>query len=482
MTAEEIARALPLLTASERTELDLLLLSGPKVFELASVLFGPQLAFAQDPAAFATAVCSRRAGKSVGVGAWLLEGPILKPKAPSLFLTKTRGNAKRIIWTTLLDLNRRYSLGFEANEAELVLKRDGAGAVYLAGLDNKSEIEKIRGTGWGRVAIDEAQSLPAYVKELVEDVLMPSLMDYGGQIRMIGTPAPVPVGFFYDATQSSEWTSHAWTVWENPHIPEARKRGMFETVLRTRGLTQEDPSIQREWFGRWTLDTNALVYRVDPSRNVYDALPMVREPWEYVIGVDLGFDDADAIVVLAFSAGSPAAYVVEEHVEAKQTITPLSEKLLELAERYEPLSIVVDTGGLGRKIVEEITARTGLPLKAAEKTRKFEFIELVNDALRAGRLFLPKGSRCGEDAMLVEWDRDRSSGDHKVISPRFHSDILDALTYTFRESLHWLHVPAVVLPEAGTPEWGAREENIMEEREEQEQREAKREAEEWAAW
>src|SRR5574340_232861 len=151
-------------------------------FDLTSILFGPQLAFVQDPAPFADAVCSRRAGKSVGIGAWLAEGPLLKPRAPSLYLTQTRGSAKRIIWSTLLDLNRRYRLGYEANEAELVLKRGGIGMVYLAGLDNKSEIEKEIGTGWGRVAIDEAQSLPQFVKELVEDVLMPSLMDHDGQI------------------------------------------------------------------------------------------------------------------------------------------------------------------------------------------------------------------------------------------------------------------------------------------------------------
>ena len=433
-----------------------------KASSLAPVLFGPQRAFFEDPASFADAVCSRRAGKSVGVSAWLLEGPIENPRAPSLYLTLTRGSAKRNIWGTLLDLNRKHGLGYEANEADLLLKREGRGAVYLAGLDNRSEIEKVRGMGWGRVAIDEAQALPAYVKELVEDVLMPALSDHNGKIRMIGTPPPVPVGYFHAASHSDAWSHHAWTVWSNPHVPGAR--AMLDKVLAVRGVTEDDPSIQREWFGRWSLDVSSLVFRFDAERNVYRELPPCVKPWQSVIGVDLGFDDADAIAVLGFNEERPESYLRREWVGTKQTISQLTERIARLMEEFDPVAIVCDTGGLGKKIAEEIRARSGIPIRAAEKVRKFEYIELLNDAMRSGRFFAPPGSRFGQDAMLVEWDRDKSTNDRLVVSERYHSDIGDAVLYAYRESLHWLHEPKAPPPPAhGTPEWAAAETRRMEE-------------------
>jgi hypothetical protein len=102
--------------------------------------------------------------------------------------------------------------------------------------------------------------------------------------------------------------------------------------------------------------------------------------------------------------------------------------------------MVMDTGGLGRKIAEELKVRAALPIKAAEKTRKLEYIELVNDALRTGRLLARQGSQFASDCLLVEWDATRTRGEARVISDRFHSDIADAVLYAFRESLHWQHV------------------------------------------
>jgi len=425
-------------------------------FALERVLFGPQLAFARDPATFATAICSRRAGKSVGVAAWLLEGPVLNPSAPSVYFTITRGSAKRIIWPTLLELNREHALGYVPNEADLVLKRNGVGAVYLTGVDNRNEIEKLRGTAWGRAAGDEAQTLPEYMKDLTEDVLMPSFMDHGGQLRLTGTPGSVPAGFFHGVAHSKLWGHHHWTVWENPHIPEQNKRAMLAKVLETRGVTVEHPSIRREWFGEWAFDPDALVFKFDPARNVFGgdlkSLHMV-EAWQHVIGVDLGFDDADAIAVLAFNPGHPAAFLVEESVLPKQTISKLANRLQEMVAQYRPQAIVVDTGGLGKKIAEEVGSRTGLPLQPAEKARKFEFIELLNDALRSGRFYAKPGSRFASDALKLEWDREKSVGEHLVVSDKFHSDICDAVLYAFRESLHWLHREAPKEVPRGTKEW-----------------------------
>jgi hypothetical protein len=416
--------------------------------DLMSSLFGMQRRFVESDAVFTDATCSRRAGKTHGAATKLIKGYMKRGgRAPSLYFTLTRGTAKRNIWPTLLELNRRHNLGFEPNEADLVLKKAGQGAIYLAGIDNRSEIDKLRGTGWGEVVGDEAQAFPAYFKELVEDVLVPSFMDHKGHLSLIGTPGPVPVGYFHEITQSDEWEHFRWTCFDNSHVDAA---GLLATTLKMRGVEESDPSIQREFFGRWAWDANSLVFRYDPTRNAYANRPEAQS-WSYVIGVDLGFDDADAISVLAWSESSPDIYLVDEWVGTKQSITDLGLRLAAFKAKYDPLDIVADTGGLGKKIADEISQRTGIPISAAEKERKLEHIELLNDALRSGRFYAKADSRFAQDAMLVEWDR--TNPEKPKISDRFHSDICDSVLYAYRRAQHWLYEPKAEVPEVGSNAW-----------------------------
>ncbi len=371
----------------------------------------------------------------------------------ALYITTTRVNAKRIIWDTLKELNEQYELGGKVLEAELCIELPNRSRIYLAGANDQGEIEKFRGLPLGIVLIDEAQSFPSYLQKLVDEVLAPALMDYNGSLVLIGTPGPVPTGYFHSCAHNThkDWAHHAWTAFDNPHI--LRKSGkttqsLLDEELARRGVSIEDPVIQREWFGRWTLDTNSLVFRFDPAANTREAL----EHTDFVIGIDLGFDDADAISVLGWSEKSPTLDLVYEWVGTKQTITDLMGKVQHVYDRFRPLAVVADTGGLGKKIVEELQQRTGIPIEAADKARKLEHIELLNDAMRTGRFFAPRESRFAQDCMLVEWDK--SNPEKPKISDRFHSDICDSVLYAYIRCLQWLYVePPKAKPKLNSAEW-----------------------------
>jgi hypothetical protein len=453
------------------------------VFAAEKVLFGPQLAFATDAAKFKTAVCSRRAGKTVGCGWALLDSALRRPGSISMYLTLDRTDAKTILWEAVKELNVSFDLGGTPNESDLTLKLPNKSLVILAGAGDEKKIKKRRGVPIGIVVIDEAQNFPESLQRLVDDVLVPALMDFDGSLWLTGTPSPVPVGYFYKASTGKGWSHHAWTAFENPWIEKKSgktARQHLDAELKRRGVTEDDPSIQREWHGRWAYDPNALVFRYDRTRNALGDVPSGE--WDTVIGVDLGFDDADAIAVLGFSQGRPEAHLREEWTGTKQTITQLAERLTTLIEKHKPLAVVMDTGGLGKKIAEEIRKRHALPIEAAEKARKFEHIELLNDAMRSGRFFAKPDSRFAQDCMLVEWDREKSKNDKLVISERYHSDICDAVLYAFRKSLHWLHAPEKPGPVYGTPEWAAKEDAEMEEyalEQQEEQERAQKEMDEW---
>lgn len=437
-------------------------------FVLSEHCFPEQLAFITDEESFATAVCSRRAGKTVACAADLVDTTQRRPSTISLYITLSRASAKRIIWPEILELNRRYQLGGATNIADLSMTFPNGSVIYLSGAKDKSEIEKFRGLPLALCYIDEAQAFGSFIEELIDDVIAKALYDYNGRLRVIGTPPPIPTGYFHKICHSTEWKNFHWTMLQNPWL--LKKSGLtpmqlIEKDMKRKGVTIEDPGIQRECFGKWVTDSNALVFRYTKELNGYEELPTVKGTgnWNYIIGVDLGYDDADALAVLAYHDNLQAVFVVEEITRNKQTLSDLVDLITAKIGKYDPHSIVMDAGGLGKKIVESISSRFSVGIKAAEKARKFEYIELLNDSLRTGKFFARTDGKFANDTQLVEWNRDKSTGDRLVVSDRFHSDITDAVLYAFRESLHFLSQaePATIRP--GSPEWTKKEIIEMEE-------------------
>lgn len=406
-------------------------------------------------------MCSRRAGKSTACAAHLVATANDFAQCTALYVTGARTDAKKIVWAEVKRFNDLHGLGGVPNESELAMTFPNGSVVRLAGAKDDAAVEKIRGQMPPvKIAyIDEAQSIrDALLTKLIDDVLEPALLDYDGSLIMIGTPPPVPVGYFVDAFLGKRgegaWSSHRWTFFDNPHIARKSKKThaeLMQRVLKRRGVTDQDPSIRREFFGELALDTHSLVYQYSPALNHYDALP--AGTYTYILGVDLGHDDADALALLAWSDTSKVTFLVEEMVTKKQGITELVEQIESFRSRYDISKIVMDTGGLGKKISEEIIRRHKIPVQPAEKARKFEFIELMNDALRTKQLKAKKDSLFAFDSYRVEWDRDKTKPDKKVISDRFHSDIADATLYAWRESYSFTFTPEKPKPQQGDPDW-----------------------------
>lgn len=427
-------------------------LASPSPFDLRKVLFEKQLPFGLSQARYQTACCTRRSGKTVGEIAKIFAVARAKPGSVCLYITLSRVNAGRVAWDIAKQLNAEWKLGGVVGEAEQKITMPNGTRCYFTGCADMGEIEKFRGLPLSIVVIDEAQSFPtSMLEKLIDEVLTPALMDFSGILVLVGTPGPVPVGYFHDCVVSPAWTHFEWSVFDNPWIKKKSGRDpqeMLADELARRGVTVDDPVIQREWFGRWILDTNSLVFQFNPQTNAREA----RTHQHHVIGVDLGFDDADAIAVLGWSDDAPDVDLVFEQVMAKQNITALMGQVQAAVTKYNPLAVVADTGGLGKKIADEIQSRLGVPIEAADKARKLEHIELLNDAMRTGRFFAPATSRFAQECQLVEWDR--SNPEKPKISERFHSDILDAALYAYMRALAWLYVePKPPRPKVNTPEW-----------------------------
>lgn len=423
-------------------------------FVLDDYCFKEQIEFITDKNRFKTAVCSRRAGKTISCAVHLLDHARTYNNRVCLYITLDRKNAKRIIWRDITKINKEFDLGFRVDNQELSLTHHNGSVIYISGAKDKSEIEKYRGLAISLVYIDECQSFRSYIEDLVDDVLGAALYDYNGTLCLIGTPGAVPAGYFYEATQSERWSHHAWTMFQNPHLERKSGRPIMELVeedMKRMGVGLDHPKIQRECYGRWVIDTESLVLRYDPNRNHFDTVNESGH-WSYIIGVDLGWHDSDAIAVIGWRKYGRQSYLIEEIVKPKQGITDLANQLRDLYERYSPQRIVMDTGGLGKKIAEELTMRYALPISAAEKTRKFEFLELLSDSLNTGNFLAKKSSMFAQDCALTEWDMEAKTKGVLKISDRYHSDIIDAVLYAYRESLHWIEGEEPVKHKPGSPE------------------------------
>ena len=73
-----------------------------------------QQAFVLDTARRKCALAGRRAGKTWAVAIWLLLDT--RPGELSVFIARTTGHARRILWRTLRRVNDKYQLGESARE------------------------------------------------------------------------------------------------------------------------------------------------------------------------------------------------------------------------------------------------------------------------------------------------------------------------------------------------------------------------------
>lgn len=431
-------------------------------FVLEEYCFDKQLAFINDSNKFKTAVCSRRAGKTEACSADLYYTAYSNDDVNVLYITLSRKNAKKIIWRNLLKLSRKYTPDAKIDNVELTIELPNGSMIMCSGAKDESEIEKFRGLAFKKVYIDEAQAFKQYLRELIDDVIEPALYDYDGSLALIGTPNAMCAGVFFDASHQKEgfvgWSNHHWTIYDNPHI--LRKSGktpdqLLEATLKRKGITRSDPSFRRESLGQWVYDADSLIYKFNPNKNLYDELPTGHK-WEYILGIDVGFDDADALAVLAFSRTSPHVYLVEEQIKAKQGITELAELIKSLDKTYSFIKKVIDTGGLGKKIKEEIATRHQISLMPAEKARKREFIELLNDDLRTDKLFVKKDMVICQDWTMLQWDK--SNPEKWKEDSAFHSDIADSVLYAWREARHFLYTPPEKVLHRDSDEFMDREE------------------------
>ncbi len=411
--------------------------------------FPAQNKFIEDANRFIDAQCSRRAGKTNGLAIRFFKTLEKYPRSQCIYLGLTLDSAREIMWPVLQELNEKYKLGCTFVDSRLTMTHPNGAKLKLFGADMKNFIKRLKGRKYPGVGVDEAQDFGSHLQSLIDDVLTPSIADYeDGWLALTGTPGPVPQGYFFDVTQNRRYgySHHAWTLLDNPYMPNPAQ--FIEELKKKREWDDANPTLLREYRNQWVLDVEALWIRYKESLNHYDVLPEGK--YTYALGIDIGFNDADALAVLAWSDTSPVTYLVEELVTPKQGLTELVEQVQAMRKKYDIAKMVIDEGGLGKKLAEEMRRRHHIPVQPADKARKQENVEFLNDALRLSRFKAKAKSRFAQDTYLVQIDWDKTTPDRIVIKKKPHSDIIDAVLYAFKESPAYAYEPPPEKAKPGT--------------------------------
>jgi hypothetical protein len=423
--------------------------------------FPEQNAFVNDKERFIAAQCSRRAGKSNGLAYRFFLTMEKHPKTTCIYLALTRDSAKQIMWPVLEEINEKYNLGCAFKESDLSVTHPNGAKLVLYGADMANFIRRLKGQKSPGIGVDEAQDFGGHLESLLNDVLTPMLVDYADSwLAVVGTPGPVPQGYYFDITHLGKYrySVHKWTLLNNPYVPDAEK--FILDLIERHQWEQNHPTLMREWRNQWVLDVEALWIRYKAEINHYQELPKAKK-WNYILGIDIGFKDADALAVLAWSEEDPCTYLVEELITTKQDITALIEQIEAIQTKYKPVKTVIDQGGLGLKIAEEMRRRHGVNVEAADKKLKSENVGVLNDQLRIGKFKAKSASRFAQDSYLIQIDWVKSTPDKIVIKKDPHSDIIDAILYAHKESYAFTHTPEKQPPKPGSKEWADMQSTAM---------------------
>lgn len=423
--------------------------------------FNKQNDFIKDPARYISARCSRRSGKTNGLAYRFHFAMDKYPKSTSIYLGLTLDSARGAMWPAFEEFNDRYNLGYTFVESKSTIIHPNGAKLRILGADMQNFIKRLRGRKYPAAAIDEAQDFGTHLESLIDDVLTPSIADYkDGWIAITGTPGPVPQGYFFDVTflHKFGFSHHEWTIFDNPHMPDPN--GFLADLIKRKGWTEDTPTLRREWRNEWIRDDNALWVKYHASKSEYDELPKGHQ-WSYLMGVDIGFNDADAIAILAWAPTCRETYLVHEDVRKKQNISDLVAQIDRLQKQYNVYKIVMDEGGLGKKIGEEIRRRFSCPIEPADKANKQDNVTFLNDDLAVGLFKAKESSMFAQDSYKVQIDWDKTTPTKIVLKKNYHSDIIDAVLYAFRESYAFTHEPEVPKPVYGSKAWAQAEADKM---------------------
>lgn len=392
--------------------------------------------------------CDRRAGKTSGV-AIDYHVDSLERDYTYLYISKTKESAKGIVWREFGKFFRRYDLGWEMMIEDLSVRTPSGAILYVRGADSPDLMERLHGLiKLRKVWIDEAAFWRGDLGYLVDEVLSPALADVDGKLRLMSRPGNIPSGYFHDAAHGiiPGWHVRKWSWRDNPYMREAMEKHLALLRAKHPGI-EKTASYRKNYCNEWVTTSEGRVYAFEFSRNDLTDTVELESESRVAIGVDFGWHDPTAFVVLAY-VPSRGLVVLDSYREEQMLLDAIAARLREYLTDYPNARIVADPART--QFIGELRVRYGLAIAEAEKTNKRDWIGSVNSDFVAQTLMVhnARSHPLGKELVELHWQK-MSSG--RVVEQHGkRNDCADAMLYAYRTLFPLLRKPVIASPDART--------------------------------
>tara|TARA_B100000214_G_scaffold213417_1_gene155080 strand:+ start:3243 stop:4493 length:1251 start_codon:yes stop_codon:yes gene_type:complete len=373
-----------------------------------------------DDRRFKIVAAGRRTGKS-RLAAWMLIVNALQAERGHVFyVAPTQGQARDIMWQTLLELGHPVVASSHINN--LQIKLINGSTISLKGSDRP---ETMRGVSLKFLVMDEYADMKP---ETFEQILRPALADQKGSALFIGTP--MGRNHFYELYKYAELeddeTYRAWhfTSYNNPLLDKSEidtaKKSMSSYAFRQEFMASFEARGSEMFKEEW------VKYGTEP------------EDGDYYISIDLaGFEEVNkkrtkntrlddtAIAVVKVNTDG---WFVHDIIYGRWELNETASKIFQAINQYRPVSVGIERG-IARQAVMS-------PLHDLMKRhqRFFRVEELTHgNKKKTDRVMWALQGRFENGYITInkgDWNSRFLDQLFQFPDPLTHDDLVDALAYT----------------------------------------------------
>ena len=374
----------------------------------------------EDPTRFKIVAAGRRTGKS-RLAAWMLIVNALQAdKGHVFYVAPTQGQARDIMWQTLLEL--AHPVVTNAHINNLQIKLVNGATISLKGADRP---ETMRGVSLKFLVMDEYADMKP---EVFEQILRPALADQKGAALFIGTP--MGRNHFYDLYKYAEleddesYTAWHFTSYDNelldPDEIDLAKKSMSSYAFRQEFMASFEARGSEMFKEEWVK---------------FGETPEIGD---YYISIDLaGFEDVSkkrtknskldesAIAVVKVNENG---WHLENIIYGRWDLAETARKIFEAVRDYRPISVGIERG------ISKQAVMSPLMDLMKQRGRFFVVEELTHgNRKKTDRIMWALQGRFENGQITLgqgEWNSRFMDQLFQFPDPLTHDDLVDAFAYT----------------------------------------------------
>jgi predicted phage terminase large subunit-like protein len=371
---------------------------------------------------FKVVAAGRRTGKS-RLAAWMLIVEALQAERGHVwYVAPTQGQARDIMWQTLLELGHNVIDSSHVNNMQIKLV-NGA-TISLKGADRP---ETMRGVSLKFVVLDEYADMKPSV---FEQILRPALADLKGKALFIGTP--MGRNHFYelytygDSGKDEDYKSWHFTSFDNPLLDpkeiETARKSMSSFAFRTEFMASFEAAsggiFKEEWIKCSEEEPNVGRFYIAVDLAGFENVAAATTAKKKRL-------DQSAIAIVKVTPDS--TWFVKDIEYGRWDIKETALKIFEAVRDYEPVCVGIERGALKNAVLPYLS----------DMMRRYNFYFRIEDLThgnkkKTDRIAWSLQGRMEHGKIIfneASWNREIIDELMNFPNPQVHDDLIDALSY-----------------------------------------------------